>query len=349
MSPDRPRRIGILAGAAGVATLGAVAVGGLARDLTRRSKREDPNSAVDFEAVYDDRASIVIADDGVPLAVRELGPPDAAISVVFVHGFALRMSSWCFQRVHLHQAWGDNVRLVFFDHRGHGESGAAPAETLTIPQAGADTAAVIRAVAPDGPVVLVGHSMGGMAVMALAAREPELFGDKVIAAGLISTAARGIAEMGVGQGLRNPLLNALRYSVRRAPKTVQTGRGATRALVTPVLTAGAFGSTFHSPSLGAFASSMIHDTPVDTVVHFLQALEDHDETAGLQALRRVPTMVACGYEDRITPLARSVELHGQLGDCDLVGVPGCGHLVPMEKPGVISDAVERLVAHSVHR
>lgn len=349
MSPDRQRRIGVLAGAAGVATLGAVALGGLARDLTRRSSREDPNADVDFDAVYDDRASIVIADDGVPLAVREVGPADAPISVVFVHGFALRMSSWHFQRDHLQQAWGDNVRLVFFDHRGHGESGEAPPETLTIPQAGADTAAVIRAVAPDGPVVVVGHSMGGMALMALSAREPDLFGDKVIGVGLVATAARGIADMGVGEGLRNPLLNAVRFSVRRAPKTVQTGRGATKALVAPVLTAASFGSTFHSPSLSAFASSMIHDTPVDTVVHFLRALETHDETAGLETLSRVPTMVACGYEDRITPLARSVELHGALGDCDLVGIPDCGHLVPLENPAAVSDAIERLVAHSVHR
>ncbi|GAA2051173.1 alpha/beta hydrolase [Williamsia deligens] len=302
-----------------------------------------------FDAVYDDRASIVIADDGVPLAVREVGPPDAPISVVFVHGFALRMSSWHFQRLWLAQAWGDNVRLVFFDHRGHGESGAATPESMTTAQAGADIAAVIRAVVPSGPVVLVGHSMGAMAVMALASREPELFGEKVIAAGLVATAASGIADVGIGRGLRNPLLNALRFSVRRAPRTVQTGRGVTRAIVAPVFTAASFGSTFRSPSLSAFAASMIDDTPVETLVYFLRALEDHDETAGLAALRRIPTMVACGYEDRLTPLARSVELHSELGDCELVGVPDSGHLLPLEKPDVVSDAIERLVAHSVQR
>lgn len=349
MSPDRQRNIGILAGAAGIATLGAVAVGGVVRDLTRRSSADDPNAGVDFEAVYTDRASIVTADDGVPLAVREIGPADAPISVIFVHGFALRMSSWCFQRAQLRQVWGDNVRLVFFDHRGHGESGAAPAETMTIPQVGADIAAVLRAVAPEGPVVLVGHSMGGMAVMALAAREPDLFGDRVIGAGLIATAADGIADVGVAEGLRNPLLNAVRYSVRRAPRTVETGRGATRALVAPVLTAGGFGSSFRSRALGAFAATMINETPVTTLVHFLHALEVHDETAGLAVLARIPTMVACGYEDRITPLARSVELHNDLGDCDLVGVPGCGHLVLLENPGVVSGAIERLVAEAVAR
>ncbi|SIR79465.1 alpha/beta fold hydrolase [Williamsia sterculiae] len=342
---ERAQRLEILAGVAGFAALGAVAVGGAARNLTRqRVGRLDPNSIENFGAIYDDRASIVVADDGVPLAVREVGPPTAPLTVVFVHGFALRMSSWHFQRQALAEVWGDSVRLVFFDHRGHGESGDAPADTCDFPQLAADIDAVLRAVVPDGPVVLVGHSMGGMALMALARRSPELFAHRVIAVGLIATAARGIAETGLGKGLQNPVVDAFRVSVRWVPWVVEAGRGVSRQLVAPVLSAASFGSEFRSPSLGQFVESMIQHTPIETVVNFLRALEDHDESAALPVLATVPTMVACGFQDRVTPLANTVEMHAALGDCDLVGVPDSGHLVLLEHPDEINLAIMRLVA-----
>ena len=46
--------------------------------------------------------------------------------------------------------------------------------------------------ASPGPCVLVGHSMGGMSIIALAEQHPELFGDKVVGVGLISTTAGGL-------------------------------------------------------------------------------------------------------------------------------------------------------------
>ncbi|WP_369792665.1 hypothetical protein [Williamsia sp. D3] len=80
---ERTGRWEILAGTAGIATLGALAVGAAARSLTRRHPTTDPNSIEDFGSIYNDRPSIVVADDGVPLAVREVGPGDAPLTVVF--------------------------------------------------------------------------------------------------------------------------------------------------------------------------------------------------------------------------------------------------------------------------
>jgi pimeloyl-ACP methyl ester carboxylesterase len=341
---ERSGRWEILAGTAGVATLGALAVGAAARSLTRRRPTTDPNSIEDFGLIYDDRASIVVADDGVPLAVREVGSGLAPLTVVFVHGFCLRMSTWHFQRRDLAARWGDDVRMVFFDHRGHGESGQASAGSCTITQMAADLETVLRVVVPNGPVVLVGHSMGGMAIMALASRRPELFGPKVVGAGFVASAAHGITEAGLGRGLQNPLVDAFRLSVRQAPKAVEAGRGVTRMLMGPVLTAGSFGSTFHSPAVSEFVESVIQSTRIDTVVNFLRALEEHDETSGLSVLSVIPTMVVCGYEDKVTPVSNSVELHNRLGaNCDLIGVAECGHMVMMENPEVIDDAIDALV------
>ena len=48
---------------------------------------------------------------------------------------------------------------------------------------------MIATAAPVGPVVLVGHSMGGMAILTLAAHDPDLFADRVAGIGLICTGA----------------------------------------------------------------------------------------------------------------------------------------------------------------
>ena len=62
----------------------------------------------------------------------------------------------------------------------------------TIEQLGRDLKHVLDTVVPHGPIVLVGHSMGGMTIMALAEEYPELFGDRIVGVGLISTTAGGL-------------------------------------------------------------------------------------------------------------------------------------------------------------
>ncbi len=109
----------------------------------------------------------------------------------FCHGYTLNQDCWHFQRRDL-----SDHRLVFWDQRDHGRSGrSAESSTAASTQLGADLKAVIDATAPGpGPVVLVGHSMGGMTIMALADQYPDLFGTKVAGAVLIATATRGLEE-----------------------------------------------------------------------------------------------------------------------------------------------------------
>jgi pimeloyl-ACP methyl ester carboxylesterase len=88
---------------------------------------------------------------------------------------------------------------------------------------------------------------------------------------------------------------------------------------------------------------MIHDTPVATMVEFLHALEVHDEIAALPVLEKIPTMIACGDRDLLTLVGYSKEMAAALPKCELVIVPGSGHLVQMEQPEIIDDALVRLV------
>src|SRR5690606_31084170 len=85
------------------------------------------------------------------------------------------------------------ARLVFYDQRSHGRSSRAAPGHATIDDLATDLAAVIGTAAPTGPLVLVGHSMGGMALLALAGRDPDLFADRVHGVALLSTSANETA------------------------------------------------------------------------------------------------------------------------------------------------------------
>lgn len=340
------RKAGLLAGAAGLGALGTAAGISAAKALRQRKIR-DVYEGEDFSLLEADRGCLVTTPDGVPLVVREVGPITAPLTVVFSHGFCLRMGSFHFQRAALAQRWGPQVRMVFYDQRGHGQSAAAPTETYTVEQLGRDLETVLQVMVPRGPVVLVGHSMGGMTVLSHARQFPEHYGSKsgegVVGAALISSAAEGLPRSPVGEILQNPALEAVRFAARYVPGVVLRTRGATRSALRPILKSASFGSEDVSPSLAAFAESMIHDTEITTLVEFLHALEVHDESAALRVLARVPTLIACGADDLLTPLKHSEEMAAALPDSELLIVSGAGHLVQLEQPEVINDALVRLV------
>ena len=143
--------------------------------------------------------------------------------MVFVHGFCLNLDCWHFQRA----AYRGLVRSVYYDQRSHGRSGRSDRAHATIDQLGRDLKQVIDHVAPDSPVVLVGHSMGGMSIVALAEQFPELIGDRVIGVGLISTTAGGLDPSRI---LLPMLPTRLTGRVtRRAVSTLQRGHRAVDA------------------------------------------------------------------------------------------------------------------------
>ncbi|HQC78782.1 MAG TPA: alpha/beta hydrolase, partial [Mycobacterium sp.] len=143
-----------MAGAAGLGALGTAAGVSAARALRHRRAIRDAYEGEDFNLLEADRGCVITTPDGIPLVVREVGPVTAPITVVFAHGFCLRMGSFHFQRAALANRWGDQVRMVFYDQRGHGQSGAAPIETYTVEQLGRDLETVLQVMVPRGPAVV---------------------------------------------------------------------------------------------------------------------------------------------------------------------------------------------------
>ncbi|MDH6279202.1 alpha/beta fold hydrolase [Prescottella agglutinans] len=338
-------RLGLFGGIVGVAAIGTIAGLEVVKAATTRRGPEVYGSE-DFELMSRDRSRVVPTEDDVPLLVREVGPADAPLTVIFVHGYCLRMESWHFQRKQLAQMWGDSARMVFYDQRGHGESAMPAHESCTIAQLGRDLATVIDAVAPSGPVVVVGHSMGGMTILAMARQFPELFDDRVIGVGLLATTAAGLNKSGLGRNLDNPVIDGFRLAVRTAPGMVQQARGAARAIISPILRAASYGTEV-SPRLVAFSEGMLNDTSVVTIVNFLESLELHDESEALPVLADTPSLVLCGDTDMIIPFPSSRSLAAALPRAELVRVRGAGHLSPLEFPQVTSDAIDRLVRRAV--
>jgi pimeloyl-ACP methyl ester carboxylesterase len=338
--------VGALAAGAGlVIAAEKIAVG-------RLRLRPDPAAGEPLGQLRD-RSLTVLAADGVPLHVEISGPDDAPVTIVFSHGYTLSQDVWHYQRQALAGA-----RLVFWDQRGHGRSGHGDPEHSTIGQLGADLGAVLAATMPaGGPVLLVGHSMGGMTIMALAARQPELFrpapgqdGPTVAGTVLIATAASGIDP---AHWLPAPLRLVARQAAPAVLRGVSRGRpaavidwGRQAAADVAFLSTRymAFGDPGVSPAIVDFAERIIRATPVEVVAEFYLALVDHDQEAALATLGAVPCTVVIGDRDRLISARRSGELAAHIPGAGLVLVPGAGHLVILERPEVVNEAITSLLA-----
>jgi pimeloyl-ACP methyl ester carboxylesterase len=90
----------------------------------------------------------------VRLAVHDGGPRRAEHTVVFLHGFCLTGASWSYQIDYLLRRYGEHVRVISYDHRGHGRSSGAPMSTYRIEQLASDLADVLVALEVSG----IGHS-----------------------------------------------------------------------------------------------------------------------------------------------------------------------------------------------
>src|SRR3954463_16270035 len=229
----------------------------------------------------------VTTDDGVPLHVEVDGVADAPVTVVFSHGFTARLAEWQLQR----DALRGGARLVLWAQRGHGRSGWTPLTKATIDRTGLDLGEVLDATTPTGPVVLAGHSMGGMSVMALARQRPELFGPRVVGVFLLATSAGELVETGI-LGLVVKLIRKLgllslylRFLQLVAPlaerfrrRGTVIGRRVTRRLL--------FGRDDAHPHDVRLVQDLLEETPVPVTMAFYATFLDHDETAAPEGRRR---------------------------------------------------------------
>lgn len=339
--------------AAGVAVAGAAVGLAAERYAVGRSFRK-ADELGEREPYGELRGTVVpvTTTDGIELHVEVDGPSPRAkaqppVTVVFCHGLALNQDSWHFQRRDL----TDLGRLVFWDHRGHGRSARGTAENATIDQLGRDLHAVLKATAPTGKLVLVGHSMGGMTVMALAEAHPQLFPDRVVGVALVSTSPGRLAEVtfgvpaAAGRMLRRAAPKAL-AALNRRPGLVERGRHLGGDIEFVITKRYSF-ATDVPPALVQFVSRMHDQTPLDVLAELFPAFDAHDKLDALDILNCVETLILGGEKDLMTPADHSREMVEQVPGAELVILPDAGHLVMLEHPDVVTEHLRDLVVRAL--
>ncbi|MFJ6610643.1 alpha/beta fold hydrolase [Streptomyces sp. NPDC091289] len=375
------RRAGIAGAAIGVLAAGAAAGVAVERLTVGRGMRKKARLALDATGPYGSLRGTpgrAVADDGTELyyEIDEVEPEaseDGAVStgnasgtrrrrlfgrkapapvtVVFSHGYCLGQDSWHFQRAALRGL----VRAVYWDQRSHGRSGRGRSQADGVPvgidQLGRDLKAVIDAAAPEGPLVLAGHSMGGMTMMALADQYPALIRDRVAAVALVGTSSGKLGEVSFGlpvagvNAVRRVLPGVLK-ALGSQTELVEKGRRATADLFAGLIKRYSFGSRDVDPAVSRFAERMIESTPIDVVAEFYPAFTEHDKSGALPAFRDVPVLILAGDKDLVTPSSHSEAIADVLPDAELVIVPDAGHLVMLEHPETVTDRLADLLVRS---
>lgn len=273
------------------------------------------------------------------------GAAQAPVTVVLLHGWTLDNRLWRQQIADLPARLGalgvGPVQLLAFDLRGHGRSSATSGTDATLEQLGDDLAEVVTQLVPTGPVVLVGHSLGGMAIMEYAQRHPTAFAARIVGVVLVSTSAEGSSR--TSYGLSPRLARVMRIlEIQGAGLLARSGAWRPHRRLMPLLAPGVrwlvFGHRVDT-SWVALTASMVGNAPLCAIGGFRPSVDLHHRVDTLAAMRGLPAAVLVGTLDRLTPPACAATIVGELPGAELVTCEGAGHMLPIERPDVVTDAI----------
>lgn len=330
----RRRVVGALAFAGAAA--GSTALGYYARK--RALAGIDPEASSTWSELHrpiHGRAMTVRSFDGTRLHAEVIGP-EAAPTLVLVHGYALSQHAWHYQRRDLQP----HLRLVCYDQRGHGASAQAASGDYSIAALGRDLAAVLDAtVAAGQPVVLAGHSMGGMTILSLAEHRPEQL-ERVAGVALLSTAAGNVVAGGAFSAGAAALsvLRETRPGRRRGRRShpladdgsdPATWTEAPRADTLFLLTRAIGLSPNADPAHIAFTEQLLAECPARVKAALGPTLTSLRLRHAAERLT-MPGVVMVGDADRLTPDKQARRLADSLPQAELVMLADVGHMAPLE-------------------
>lgn len=274
------------------------------------------------------------AYDGGRLHVVEVGDRSAR-PLVLLHGVTLSARLWAYQMADL----SDRFRVIAPDWRGHGSS-VVGADGFGVDRLARDLVTVLdRMDVRDA--VIVGHSMGGMALMRYAADHPDDLHRHAAGVVFLSTAASDAATGPLSQVIRTA--NAgLRRDVRLVDRV-------------PVSAPGNLGYTIVRLGFGRQPAkvwvdetrAMLAEMSSRSAGRSVLALMDHDCRSTLPALD-LPTLVVVGSNDNLTPESQAREIADLIPHAGLVVYPDGGHMLMLERredlDHLLADFASRLPA-----
>ncbi|WP_328996368.1 alpha/beta hydrolase [Kribbella sp. NBC_01245] len=312
----------------------------------------------------------MVAADGVRLRVVESGSAEAAVTVLLAHGWTCSTRSWHHQLADLPRLLGpENVRVIAWDHRGHGQSEAAPDGTTRIEQLAEDVVTLLDTLVPSGPLVYAGHSMGGMTLLALAEQRPDLFGERIAAAALISTSTGRLSERAFGLprqfnstaavvAPRAVNLAGQRIERRARKLAAQTSAGSSvgkarlaarwrefalaARLQRPALQRMVFGVNPDPAEVDILLADLA-DTPGRSLAGFFEAITQHNREDAAKVLADLPIEVMHGTRDRLISPRHANRTAELLPNARLWMYPKAGHMLMQERPRDVSQRLAGLV------
>jgi pimeloyl-ACP methyl ester carboxylesterase len=280
--------------------------------------------------------------DGLRLAVSVYGPDDAPLTIFLAHCWTLNRHDWHYQVRDLLQEFGHAVRIVTWDHRGHGESDPAERADCTIERLGADMAELVDALAPEGKLLLAGHSIGGMTLMELADLRPDLVARAVgvlfvaTSTSELDSVTLGLPEMGPRMRAQIPRMLAFRSRTlsRRARRRAPIVE---RLVVRRFL----FGRPMRLADAALTVDGII-SCSADTMVGFYEDCMRHDRAHAVKAYDGIPARELVGTLDLLTPPAHARKLAEHIAGAELVVAPDAGHMLPLERDALVSGTLIKL-------
>jgi len=238
--------------------------------------------------------------------------------LLFLHGVGGGHHAWDAQLLHFPKL---GYAAHAWDQPGYGHS--AMVEPYDLEQVSAALARLIQSLGGE-PVILVGHSMGGLIAQETYFRHPRLvkalalcFTSAAFVGG--STFAKQFVDARIGP------LDAGQTMAEVAARLMPTHRGSKS-----------------DPAGVALAERIMARIPPETYRKAVHLLTTFDRRADLPKIA-VPTLLIAGSDDRTAPPAIMASMQKKIPDSELVILQGCGHLGPMDQPGPFNAALERFL------
>jgi len=210
------------------------------------------------------------------------------------------------------------VRMIAVDLPGHGESDPRPG--VSVEEYAAVVAEFLIAL-ECGPVVVIGHSLGGAIALALAARHPALVRGLVLIASCVKLPLVDSVGERLVAYLPGPLRRLVFFSMAK------------KVLFAPQAPADAID----------IAMRDLRACRPETIMSDVRAARAMDLTEPAAALD-VPTLVLTGARDRLTTPVLAAGLCALIRGSRLRLADGAGHMLPMEAPEWVNREIATFVA-----
>lgn len=280
--------------------------------------------------------------DGSELHVEHYGPDDG-LTLVFTHGWSLDRTEWYF----VQKAMSATHHLVFWDLAGLGKSSAPRNDDHSLEKMAADLQAVINE-ATRGPVVLIGHSIGGMIQQVFCRLYPHHLNDRVRGLVFVHTTYMNPVKTAWGSALllalQKPVIEPLNnLTIWLSPlarlsnwQSYWNGSLQLTSRMTSFAGTQSWGQIDYASRLAATASPAV-------VARGNQAMLRFDERATLPQIHR-PVLVVSGAHDRLTKVEASQTIADLLPDARVVTLSPAGHLGHWEQHEQFEVALTEFVA-----